>query len=676
MSFSNFPESLRKLPQWVLWKKEQKPDGKFTKIPYQANGRKAASTRPEDWATFDECLKVVDKYSGLGFVFSEGIVGIDLDHCIDENGVVALWARDVLDRFPSYTEFSPSGDGLHIIIESDVALKGRKMPHVECYTSGRFFTVTGQVFEGRDTLKDCDVTAWYDETFGADIDGDDEPEIVTLSRNLPDDETVKRVMFSSKNGVKLRSLYERGEFLSQGYGSQSEADLALAGALMFFCGNDRGRVSHLFRLSKLYRLKWDEKHGVKTYGEMTMDKAASREVMSWDSTPEFIVGGREQMPLLIIENIRRAAMSDEVMKRRYRLNDFSHMIEVDHGGVWENLQDIDILQATVYISTQFECFARVSKEMATDAVRFLAYQNRVNPQLDFFNGLVWDKESRLDEWLHRAFGTPLDELHASMGANWVKGLVKRVIEPGYRFDEVLVLEGRQGMRKSTAMHVIGQPWHTECTLSTEDKDFYMLLARNVIVEFSEGEIVGRTSAQRLKAVITKTEDSFRPPYEHGMMTFKRSCVFAMTTNNSDYQKDDTGGRRWLPVVLKKVADVDWLKANRDQMFAEALYRLREFKEPTHEYPWDQLRKLQGEKTEEDTYDELINNWYENLPDYTKEQGIRILDVYEQVVMKDLEIKNPIDKRMEWRIAGILRRVVKLDCVVMKIGGKTVKRWTK
>lgn len=668
----NFPEKLRGLKQWVLWKKELRKD-KITKVPYQVNGNKADATRPETWNTFEECVSVVDKFDGVGFVFYEGVVGIDLDKCIDDDGNIEPWAREITERFPSYTECSPSGRGLHIIIESDVPLHGRKRGSIECYSSGRYFTVTGDVFDGRRELLDIDVSEWYTDTFGADVATLDE--IVTPSAYVPDDLTIKRVMFGSKNGLKLKSLYQDGDW-AKWYSSQSEADLALVGALMFYCRNERVRVDALFRSSKLYRLKWDEKHGAKTYGAITMDKAASKDVMEWEELPEFMLGGKEMTPILNAENIRRAMNSMTNLRTKFRLNDFNHMIEVDHDGKWEYLQDIDILNATLIISTTFECFARVSKELVTDAIRSVAYDNRVNPVVDFFNGLVWDGTPRLDSWLHTVFGTPCDELHAAMGSNWIKGLCKRVTNPGCQFDEVLVLEGKQGMRKSTAMRVLGQPWHTENTLSMDDKDFFMLLARNIIVEFSEGDIVGRTSAQKLKAVITKREDMYRPPYERGMMVFKRSCVFAMTTNNSDYQKDDTGGRRWLPVVLRKSADIEWLKENRDQLFAEALYRLREFNEPTHEYPWDSLRSLQEEKTEEDVYDEPIMDWYELLPDYEKEKGIRVQDVYEQVVMKDIEIRAPMDKRMEWRIAGILRRVLKLDNKLQKNGGKVVRRWVK
>lgn len=662
-----------------MWKREKR-DEKWTKIPYTISGSMASSTNAKTWASFDVCVAAVGGFDGIGFVFSGGVVGIDLDHCFGGDGEVLPWAKEVLERFQTYTERSPSGDGLHVIVESDAEFKGRNMKiaggngaGIECYMTGRFFTVTGDVFDGRGDLRDCDVMEWYGETFPKD-EVREVVEIKTVS--LPDDETIKRVMFhGKKTGKKWKEIYEEGRWREHGYESQSQGDQALVNTIMFYCCNDKVTADRLFRKSDMFRDKWDEYRGKETYGEKTLARGIQKEVMKWKKRVEYIMSsGDEPVPMLILENICRAIDSDDELNERFRFNDFSHMIEVSKDDIWRTMQDSDVLEAQRYISTQFSPFARVSKEMTVDAIRSVAGGRRVNPPVDYLNSLVWDGVPRVDKWLVEAFGTPDDDLHHAMGSNWLKGLVKRVLEPGCLFDEVLVLEGKQGMRKSTSLRILGRPWHTECTLSTDDKDFYMLMARSVIVEFSEGDIVGRTSAQKLKAVITKTEDTFRPPYEHGMLTFKRSCVFAMTTNSGDYQKDDTGGRRWLPVVLGKVADTGWLERYRDQLFAEAVHRVRSLRETTHEYPADALASIQEEKMEEDVYDEPVRDWYDSLPSFTREKGIRIVDVYENVVMNGKETNREVDKRMEWRLASLVKRVLKLNRVVIKEGGKTIRRW--
>lgn len=667
-----------------MWKREPDKDGKMTKVPYHPGGYKAASTRPEDWSTFEACIAALSAFDGVGFVFERGVVGVDLDHCIDDRGGVAPWAREILERFQSYTERSPSGDGLHIIFESDADFNGKNMKFgderrygIECYMKKRFFTVTGEVFEGRSELRDCDVIEWFNETFP-----EDEPRpIVAATTNayLPDDETIKRVMFSSKHGGKIRELYEEGRWREHKYESQSQADLALVGYLMFFCGNNQSAADRLFRKSDLFREKWDELRGDKTYGELTLEKSAQKEVMKWNKRVEYITSmGKdgEERPMLILENICRVIENDEWLSGRFRFNDFSHMVEAKQDEEWRNLTDNDILDAQRFISTNYAAFARVSKEMTVDAIKSSAKLNTVNPPVDYLKSLIWDRVPRIDRWLSVVFGTPDDDLHRAMGSNWLKGLVKRVLSPGCLFDEVLVLESEQGMRKSTSLRVLGQPWHTECTLSTEDKDFYMLMARNVIVEFAEADIIGKTSAQKLKAIITKTEDTFRPPYERGMMTFKRGCVFAMTTNNGNYQKDETGGRRWLPVVLTKNADVEWLGEHRDQLYAEAVHRVTVLKETTYEYPKEALASIQEEKMEEDVYDEAVRDWYDGLPEKVKEEGIKIVDIFENVIMANQQYTRTIDWYMERRLGGIAKRVLKLKSVVTRKDGKTIKRWIR
>lgn len=675
----NFPESLRVLSQWVLWKFEVR--GKtLTKVPYQPTGKNAAVNRPQEWSTLEDCLSVVDAYDGVGFVFTEGIVGIDLDKCFEYDGSLKDFAQEALLSFDSYTEISPSGNGLHILIQSDMPLTGRKKTGIECYSSGRFFTVTGDVFKGRSQLRDCDVSTWHHEIFGERKPKNPIP--TNTDSYLPDDDKILSVMFHSKGGKKVQSLYDLGAWQTNDYGSQSEADLALVGSLMFFCRNNMVTVDRLFRGSKLMRDKWDEMRGDSTYGQQTMGEAVKSEVMQWrepeaqlkDSIGYVMSGGKHPVPLLILENVCLALESDTVFCAKFRLNDFSHSIEVKRKNEWDLMQDNDVLDAERYISRKWSCFAKIGKDMTVDAIRQIASKTRINPPVDYLQSLVWDEVPRLDFWLHLVFGVPNDELHEKMGANWLKGLVSRVLNPGCQFDQVLVLEGAQGWRKSTALRVLGTPWHVESTLSTDDKDFYMLLARNVIVEFSEGEIVGRTSARRLKAIITKTEDSYRAPYERGLQTFKRGCVFAMTTNDSDYQKDETGGRRWLPVVLTKMADTEWLRMNRDQLYAEAVYRVAKLEETTYEYPQEELIALQGEKLEYDEISEPIQEWYANLSEEQKAWGVLTLDAFNATLNPVLGDAKEIPQQTTWRLSKVFRTVLKLRQKNVRREGKQTKRW--
>ena len=147
----NIPEQLTRRPQWVVWRAVWRVDGagkgKWTKPPYQPDGRPAKSTDPATWAEFGECLLAYQsgRFDGIGFVFTveAGFIGIDLDECIAEDGTIAEWALEAVRRFNSFTELSPSGTGLHIYTRGQIPMTGTKRGHVEIYRQSRFFTVTG-----------------------------------------------------------------------------------------------------------------------------------------------------------------------------------------------------------------------------------------------------------------------------------------------------------------------------------------------------------------------------------------------------------------------------------------------------------------------------------------------------------------------------------------------------
>ena len=145
---NNIPEELRRRPQWLVWRLEER-DNKPTKIPYIAGGvGKASSTDSETWRSFDEAVVVLKtgRYDGIGFAFSTGdpYAGIDLDDCRNpETGELEEWAAKTVQDLDGYAEISPSGTGVHIIVRGKAPNK--KRGKVEAYSSERYFTITGQV---------------------------------------------------------------------------------------------------------------------------------------------------------------------------------------------------------------------------------------------------------------------------------------------------------------------------------------------------------------------------------------------------------------------------------------------------------------------------------------------------------------------------------------------------
>lgn len=139
--FMNIPEELKQLPQWVCHR---------NKIPFNPlTGAPTKAGQPDTWASFENCVSALHggSYDGIGFEFNNnGIVGIDLDHVIADDGALSAKAVEILAMLNSYTEYSPSGKGLHIFVKGDVPVDGRKKGFIEMYKAKRYFTMTGNVY--------------------------------------------------------------------------------------------------------------------------------------------------------------------------------------------------------------------------------------------------------------------------------------------------------------------------------------------------------------------------------------------------------------------------------------------------------------------------------------------------------------------------------------------------
>lgn len=274
-----FPEQMKQLPNWVFWQLKQR-NGKLTKVPYQTNGHKASPTDPATWSTYTEASGTFDpeKYNGIGFVFSKsaGIVFIDIDHCISEDGLDDR-ARDILEAFTdddgnlaTFVEYSQSGTGLHIYAIGEIPRGfNNRAVHVEMYDDGRFSAMTGNaycacepgefpdglryVFEKHKTKAPAKVPDWTSK-----------PVDRATQRN--DDWIIEHARDRQGNSNKFPALFS-GDW--SGYGSQSEADLALCKILAFWTNNDPEAIDRIFRRSGLYRAKWERRD----YSRRTIGKA-------------------------------------------------------------------------------------------------------------------------------------------------------------------------------------------------------------------------------------------------------------------------------------------------------------------------------------------------------------------------------------------------------------------
>jgi putative DNA primase/helicase len=216
-------------------------------------------------------------FQGIGYVFSpqDDYAGVDLDHCRDlETGEIEPWARANIDRLQSYTEKSPSGTGLHILIKGKVPTGGNKKGKVEMYSQGRFFTMTGDHLGGTPLTiepRQTELETLHREVFGKPKDAP-KPASPGPALELSDRELIEKAQ-TARNGDKFSRLW-RGD--TTGYGSPSEAAAALLNHLVFWCRPDPARIDRLFRQSGLMREKWDRPQSGSTWGGLEIQKAINR----------------------------------------------------------------------------------------------------------------------------------------------------------------------------------------------------------------------------------------------------------------------------------------------------------------------------------------------------------------------------------------------------------------
>ena len=283
------PDELKKLPQWVTWKLEER-NSKPSKVPYQAKfpNKRARSDDKQTWGSFTDALYAhrSGKADGIGFMLSDGdpFCGIDLDKCIDPHtGEMEDWAKDIVENIAGYIEFSPSKTGVHIITKAGLSgLKGRRKGRIELYDCGRYFTVTGEGIKMTPSPipdQQIQLNSLHKRVFGRLESDMEQSQRHTQTYNaLNDTELLKRIQ-RSKQGAKFTPLWS-GD--TTGYESHSEADLALCSILSFWTGGNAERMDVLFRQSGLIRQKWDERHASDgtTYGEATIRRALENGIKS------------------------------------------------------------------------------------------------------------------------------------------------------------------------------------------------------------------------------------------------------------------------------------------------------------------------------------------------------------------------------------------------------------
>lgn len=286
---ANIPAEMQDLRQWVLWRYTWRDDrNEWAKVPMQVNGQAAKSNDPATWSSFKDALNAWEtaraSFDGMGFMFtpSSGYVGIDVDNCIERGGDGELRASQIAARVielcDSYTELSPSETGIHVIVKATIprAMKDAKTG-IEIYSEGRYFTITGSLWSDFLPVREATdavgrIIAGIEAAKGAAKTAKTNGASSVVSVGATTDERLRKAL-AATNGQSIARLFHGDT--SEYSGDDSSADLALCSKLAFWSEGRADVLDSMFRQSRLYREKWDERHSGdgRTYGQMTIEKA-------------------------------------------------------------------------------------------------------------------------------------------------------------------------------------------------------------------------------------------------------------------------------------------------------------------------------------------------------------------------------------------------------------------
>src|SRR5262249_29949799 len=205
------------------------------------------------------------------------------------------------------------------------------------------------------------------------------------------------------------------------------------------------------------------------------------------------------------------------------------------------------------------------KDHVADAATALCLENRFDPLLDYLDCLKWDGVPRLDRWLTTYLGVEDADLHRAVFRATLIAAVRRIRQPGCKFDHILTLEGPEGKGKSTAIAVLAgvENFSDQTILSQSDKEQQELLRGIWLYEIADLAGLRRAEVEKVKAFASRTHDRARPAYGRRRVDAPRRCIFVATTNEDEYLKSPTGNRRFWPVAVGSI-DIEGLRRDRDQ----------------------------------------------------------------------------------------------------------------
>mgnify|MGYP001580571837 CR=1 FL=1 len=391
----------------------------------------------------------------------------------------------------------------------------------------------------------------------------------------------------------------------------------------------------------------DEPETPATLTRMKVADDAFRKAFGWEP---FVAKSYDElwMSLLLLNEESGKLLQDEAnaetilafdpeWREAFRLNLVLNRIEVRPG---VPISDVSRLSPNILPTAVRNWLAgkphqlRLPHGLVKAQIAKIARENAFDPLNDYLNAPEWDGESRCYTFFERycnakctdEHGRDITDFVRKVSVRWLIGAAARGLNPGCKMDTVLVLEGLTGVKKTTFFEVLAGEWYGLMTQQIADKDAQMQSVRRWIVELGELSSLSHTKLDQLKAHLSLRIDSFRPPYGDAVEDFPRRCVYVGSTEREQYLHDDMGNRRFWPIRVGEI-DIEALKRDRDQIWAEAVVRYR-----AHEQWWfDQednaeLERVTIQRLDAGTYGESIMNWWQNIDPSVRPATIGLVQV--------------------------------------------------
>lgn len=384
--------------------------------------------------------------------------------------------------------------------------------------------------------------------------------------------------------------------------------------------------------------------------------------------------------------------SDNPLYKLFRFNYHAQCINFTRPAPWhredepiEKLRDLDLIMLKEYYAHKN---LHVSIELIKEAIMVAAQDNAFHPVRDYLRQTVWDGVERLDTWLTTYCGADDTEITREFAKNAMISFVARVEMPGCQSDSMLILEGAQDLNKTNVVRVLGGKWYADPKIDPQDpKDTLTKTMGKWIIEMAEMEVLSRAKVEAYKKYLTTVVDTERLPYAHLSIDVPRQFGFIGTINpngNKGYLKDTTGNRRFWPVTVTQI-DIEALKRDRDQLFAEAFHRFYDKERARPSCPtapgepwWITDRRLKalasGEQMERLEHDD----WYDIIGDWLDSPGAKLVPLTSVRIAQMALCMNAekLDPKTSGRISEAMRRAGYHNAIRDRVNGKQTRIWLK